>query len=56
MPRHGGDDPGASKNGIIEKDLTLEISKELADQLSNYGIPVYLTRVEDETINCVLRT
>ena len=48
---HGGDDPGASKNGIIEKDLTLEISKELADQLSNYGIPVYLTRVEDETIN-----
>ena len=24
---HGGDDPGASGNGIIEKDYTLNISK-----------------------------
>ena len=24
---HGGDDPGASGNGIIEKNLTLDISK-----------------------------
>ena len=25
-PGHGGDDPGASGNGIIEKDLVLDIS------------------------------
>ena len=28
---HGGDDPGASGNGIIEKDLNLEITKYLYD-------------------------
>ena len=26
---HGGDDPGTSANGIIEKNKTLEISKYL---------------------------
>ena len=31
---HGGDDPGASGNGIVEKDLTLKISQELYNKLS----------------------
>ena len=28
---HGGDDPGASGNGIIEKELTLAISQYMYD-------------------------
>lgn len=51
MPRHGGEDPGASKNGIIEKNLTLDISNELYKELEKYGIPVYMTRNIDETLN-----
>ncbi len=48
---HGGEDPGASGNGIIEKDLTLKISKYMYDQFMKLGIPVTLVRSEDETID-----
>ena len=51
MPRHGGEDPGASSNGIIEKNLTLEISKYMYDRFKELGIPVYITRTTDETIS-----
>ena len=51
MPRHGGDDPGAIGNGIVEKDLTLEISKYMYDRLKSLGIPVYITRNTDETLS-----
>ena len=47
---HGGDDPGAVGNGITEKNLTLEISKYIYDRLKELGVPVYLTRTGDETI------
>lgn len=53
---HGGEDPGASGNGIIEKDLTLKISQELYDKLKSLGIPVYLTRTTDETLSPSERT
>lgn len=48
---HGGDDPGASKNGIIEKNLTLDISKYMYDKLKSLNIPVTLIRNKDETID-----
>lgn len=48
---HGGDDPGASGNGIVEKDLTLQISQELYNRLRDLQIPVYLTRTTDETLS-----
>ena len=48
---HGGDDPGASGNGIIEKDLTLKISQYMYDRLKDLGIPVKMTRTTDETIS-----
>lgn len=50
-PGHGGDDPGASGNGIIEKNLTLDISKYMYDRLKKLGIPVTLTRTTDETVD-----
>ena len=50
-PGHGGDDPGSSGNGIVEKDLNLAISKYMYDRLKNLGIPVTLTRTTDETVS-----
>ena len=50
-PGHGGSDGGATGNGIIEKDLTLKISKYIYDRLNELGIPVFITRITDETLN-----
>lgn len=48
-PGHGGKDPGAiSKRGTQEKDVVLDICKELADKLNGIrGITVKLTRERD---------
>ena len=48
---HGGDDPGASGNGIIEKDLNLKISNYMYDRFRELGIPVKIIRSTDETIS-----
>lgn len=48
---HGGIDSGASGNGIIEKDKTLEISKYMYDRLKELGIPVAITRESDTTLS-----
>lgn len=48
---HGGDDPGASGNGIIEKNLTLEISKYMYDLFRDAGVDVKMTRTSDETVS-----
>lgn len=48
---HGGDDPGASGNGIIEKELTLAISQYMYDLFKELGADVKMTRVSDETIS-----
>lgn len=44
---HGGSDSGATGNGIIEKNLTLDISKYMYDRLKELGVPVKLTRNSD---------
>ena len=49
-PGHGGVDSGATGNGIIEKDLTLDISKYMYDRFKELGIPVELTRDSDTTL------
>ncbi|WP_052101565.1 N-acetylmuramoyl-L-alanine amidase [Novilysobacter arseniciresistens] len=48
-PGHGGQDPGAlGKNGTREKDVVLQISKELARQINaTPGLKAYLTRDTD---------
>ncbi len=53
---HGGVDSGASGNGIIEKNMTLDISKVMYDEFKRLGIPVYMTRTTDETLNPKDRT
>ncbi|MBP3920035.1 MAG: N-acetylmuramoyl-L-alanine amidase [Bacilli bacterium] len=47
---HGGSDPGASGNGIIEKNLTLDISKYMYDRFKELGVPVSITRNSDITL------
>lgn len=53
---HGGNDGGASGNGIIEKDLTLAISNYMYDRFRELGIPVVMTRTTDETLTPSERT
>ncbi len=55
-PGHGGSDPGAVGNGFKEKDLNLKISQYMYDELQKLGIPVTLTRAEDETLSPSERT
>ncbi len=47
---HGGDDPGTSANGIIEKEKTLEISNYLHKRFDELGIPNEMTRTVDTTL------
>ena len=53
---HGGDDPGASGNGIIEKNLNLDISNYMYDRFKSLGVPVKIIRTTDETITPNERT
>lgn len=48
---HGGNDQGASGNGIIEKDLTLDISEYMYKLFQEANIPVTMTRTTDETLS-----
>ena len=48
---HGGSDPGSSANGIIEKDLTLKISKYIKKRFDELGIESMLTRDDDITLD-----
>ena len=50
-PGHGGADPGTSKNGIVEKDYNLKISKYISNRLNELGIENTLTRNTDETLS-----
>jgi len=53
---HGGEDPGALGNGIVEKDYTLKISQYMYDRFKELGIPVKMTRTTDETVSPSERT
>jgi N-acetylmuramoyl-L-alanine amidase len=44
---HGGTDPGASGNGIIEEELTLDMAKRVERLLKEKGIEVVMTRTTD---------
>ena len=47
-PGHGGIDPGADRDGLVEKDLMLQLALELAEALNRTeGIQAVLTRSTD---------
>ena len=52
---HGGIDSGAVGNGIVDKNLTLEISKYMYNRLKELRIPVALTRESDEELTSATR-
>ena len=55
-PGHGGVDSGAVGSDLLEKDYNLQISRYMYDRLMELGIPVYLTRDSDITLNSSDRT
>lgn len=52
---HGGSDPGASGNGIIEKQMTLDISLYQYNRFRELGVKIALTRDTDKTIDSTPR-
>ncbi|MCX4249184.1 MAG: LysM peptidoglycan-binding domain-containing protein [Bacilli bacterium] len=47
----GGSDIGVSGNGLVEKNISLEISNIIKNILESKGIDVYMLRDKDETIS-----
>lgn len=55
-PGHGGDKEGAhGPGGLLEKELTLQIARRVARELTKQGGQVVLTRVADETVGLAER-
>ena len=52
-PGHGGLDPGAMYGGVMEKDINLEITKEIEKKLTSLGAIVYLTRYDDYDLSVI---
>ena len=53
---HGGNDPGAIANDIVEKDYTLKISKYIFNRLKEMNIDSEITRDDDITLDSKSRT
>ncbi|MFB4161658.1 SH3 domain-containing protein [Geomicrobium sp. JSM 1781026] len=52
---HGGRDPGAVGNGLVEKTINLQVSREYAQRLENGGANVIMTRTNDTFIELIDR-
>lgn len=51
-PGHGGNDPGASSGDLVEKDLNLQIAREVDAALQrSYIVETSLTRTTDVTVS-----
>ena len=48
---HGGDDPGAIGNNLLEKDLNLKAAQYMYKRLQELGIPATIVRDSDETLD-----
>ncbi len=49
-PGHGGNDDGAKGNGLVEKELTLDVAQRLQKILHTYNFPTVLTRQSDNYV------
>lgn len=55
-PGHGGSDPGAQANGIVEKTVNLKIANYCKAELEQYaGVTVYMTRTGDTYLSLAQR-
>lgn len=50
---HGGRDSGTYYGDILEKDINLEISKQLEKELTKHGATVYMTRKRDVDLSSI---
>ncbi len=50
-PGHGGPDGGAVGNGLLEKDLCLEVALDLREELERRGRTVVMTRQDDRFLS-----
>lgn len=55
-PGHGGKDEGARANGLVEKELTLDLAKRVEDQLQSRGFRTSVTRRDDVYLSLEERT
>lgn len=52
---HGGQDSGAIRDGILEKDLTLDVARRLEQLLRASGLRTVLTRSADQAVSLAER-
>jgi len=52
---HGGQDTGTTKNGIAEKDLTIDVAHRVERLLKERGLVVALTRADDTYVSLLDR-
>jgi N-acetylmuramoyl-L-alanine amidase len=52
---HGGNDSGAIRHGVFEKDLTLDVARKLDRLLRAQGLETVLTRSGDDTVSLASR-
>lgn len=50
-PGHGGQDSGTIKNGVTEKELTLDVAHRVERRLREFGLVPVLTRADDSYIS-----
>lgn len=55
-PGHGGIDPGAEREGLVEKEIVLDFARTLRDVLRREGVNVVMTRDADEFVSLQART
>lgn len=55
-PGHGGIDGGANKDGLLEKDVNLDISKKLKSYLEIKGYKIIMTRDEDVSLDSLCKS
>lgn len=54
-PGHGGRDPGTMHNGVVERDVNLDVAQRLSKVLEKLGYEVFLTRSGNTSISLANR-